>query len=134
LLTNSPLTSPTSKPPANPPITATGTGNSLTNSIALINPEKAMVEPTDRSIPAMMITSNSPNPATAIHEKLRIMLKMVLGLRNFSLAVAPKITINVIRIKITPNSWEETTLNDLRFSEGCRTSCVDDKFFAIQCL
>ena len=99
-----PLSTPTSNPANKPPTTAKGTGMPSTRSMALTRPEKPITDPTERSIPAVMMTIASPNAAIAIQEKARRMLKMFVDVRNVSVYRVRK-AISASRIKATPNSW-----------------------------
>jgi hypothetical protein len=50
--------------------------------MAAINPLKAIVEPMDRSMPPVRMTSVTPSAAMAMSALLRRMLKMLSGVRN----------------------------------------------------
>ena len=52
-----------------------------------------MTEPTDRSIPAVMMTRHSPNALMAIQENALSTLKMLVAVRNVLVVTLRKTTI-----------------------------------------
>jgi hypothetical protein len=96
--------------------------------MAVINPERPITEPTDRSIPAVMMTMHSPKAAMAIHEKSRRMLEMLVLFRKVSVEMDRK-TIIASRMRNTPNSGRPTTSRQV-MPRGCAAAslppvCID---------
>ena len=58
--TSAPLNTPIAAPAARPARIATGIGTPLTSSSAVMQPVSPSTEPTDRSMPAVRITSSWP--------------------------------------------------------------------------
>ena len=79
-----PFKTPTSEPATSPAATASGTGAPFTISMADTSPAHAITEPTERSMPVVMITMHWPNALMAIQEKERRLLKMFVDVRNLS--------------------------------------------------
>jgi hypothetical protein len=50
--------------------------------MAVIIPEKAIIDPQERSIPPPMITIDWPKALMAIHEKALNMLKILVGVKK----------------------------------------------------
>ncbi len=89
-VTRPPLRDPTTIPTTMPPMTDSQTGTPQVSMSAVPRPASAIVEPTDRSMPAVRTTSVSPKAAMAIHEKDRSMLKTLVVVRKVSVAMVKK--------------------------------------------
>ena len=61
-----PFTKPQPSPTANPLIMAIGMGSPVCKTLASTTPEKAKIDPTERSIPAVMITKVIPTAMIAL--------------------------------------------------------------------
>ena len=65
---SNPFTNPHRTPAPRPAASASGTGNPAWSALASTTPEKATIEPTERSIPAEMMTNVIPTATTALIE------------------------------------------------------------------
>ena len=87
------------------------TGQPAVKARAAVNPAKAIVEPTDRSIPAVMMTRISPKALIAIQEKARITLNKLRLVRKLSVWRGRKspITINTRKMpnSCAPKTWRK---------------------------
>ena len=61
-VTNTPFNAPQIAPTTIPPSMPSGTGTPALTSIAAATPESASTDPTDKSMPPVMITHVAPNP------------------------------------------------------------------------
>ena len=107
-----PLRNPTASPVNNPPTTARGTLTPRANNMAVAKPDRPITEPTERSMPAVMITMHCPKALMAIHEKARKMLKMLVLVRKVSVYKDRK-TPMASRIRTMPNSCRPTILRQV---------------------
>ena len=103
----SPFSRPISAPAASPARTAGSDGEPRRSSRAETSPAKAITEPTDRSMPAVMMTRHSPKALMAIQEKARRMLKRLVARRKVVVTRLRNTTM-AARMRNTPNSGART--------------------------
>ena len=70
-----PLSRPQRNPLPRPALTASGSGTPACNRLAITTPERARTEPTERSIPAVMMTKVIPAAMMAMTEDCSTMLR-----------------------------------------------------------
>ena len=102
--TRVPLINPMPTPISSPTRIARGTGRPSCMQRAETRPAKAIVAPTDRSMPPMMITRLSPSDTMASQEKFRDRLARLLRVRKVSVR-RPRKARTAMNSTRTTNTW-----------------------------
>src|ERR1700676_768050 len=103
-VTNKPLNAPQIAPMITPPSMPIGTGTPAFTSNAATTPESASTDPTDRSIPPVMITQVAPTPRYAMDVTCNHTVMPLPSDMN-ALLVAENTTTSITRLPSAANFW-----------------------------